>query len=65
MRYAADRGVFNGKAHHESLAVNGAMNHLLPNYAFQPMPLALRARGSLGPAALGAAERGRWAPKSG
>jgi len=35
------------------------MSALLPNYAFQPThPL----RGcSLGPAALGAAERGRWA----
>jgi len=30
-----------------------------PNNALQPTPLALRARGSL--AALGAAERGRWA----
>jgi len=31
MCYAADRRVFKGKAHHESLAVNEAMNHLLSN----------------------------------
>jgi len=39
----------------------GSRNELHANHAFQSDALALRASGSLGPTALGAAERGRWA----